>query len=100
MGFPGLPTCFAVGVIMLGGYEIYRYFDWEQKKVWIQERMMMTPVELPKDMTEDTLKQMEYRPFYVKGKYLHEREMRKYPVYIDKALGLHLYTPFERSDDG
>lgn len=62
------------------------------------QNVQLPPVALPSDPTQEELYDLDHRQVYVSGELLHDREMRVVPRYFESQLGLHIITPFRRTD--
>lgn len=59
----------------------------------------LPPAPLPYNPTKEQLDELDHRQVYVSGEFLHERELRVYPRYLDSELGMHVITPIRRPDN-
>lgn len=91
--FPAITVC-------LGTWQVYR---WQEKKEMIRyrkERLLEPTVDLPPHLTDETLRDFEFRHVEVSGKFDPVREFVVRPRTRDGQNGGLLLTPFRRSDDG
>ncbi|ELR12476.1 uncharacterized protein ACA1_330400 [Acanthamoeba castellanii str. Neff] len=104
------PASGEAGQVMEGGLAAWFWifpaitvYRWQEKKEMIRyrkERLLEPTVDLPPHLTDETLRDFEFRHVEVSGKFDPVREFVVRPRTRDGQNGGLLLTPFRRSDDG
>ena len=93
MVFPVITFC-------LGSWQLYR-LKWKLDLIdKMEQKKKLEVIDLPKNVSEEDMKELEYRKVKLRGEFVNEREMFLGPKTKEGHYGFHLIVPFKRKEDG
>lgn len=85
-----------VALLGLGTWQVQR-LEWKLAQIEAREAALDLPlVALP--LGEETLAEFDYRRVSITGRFLHDSEFYLLPRVFEGRAGLHVVTPFERTE--
>lgn len=98
--FLGLLIAMPVVSFYLGTWQLRR-LKWKNNLIATSEdRLTYEPIPLPKKIDPDTVEDLQYRRFTVRGHYDHSKEVFVGPKVKNGERGYTVFTPLIRSDGG